>query len=53
MDKINENQYALRANISQEAIKNVKRIRGQFAAAGTEYTIPEVIDYILKKATKK
>jgi len=47
-----EGQYALRANISQEAIANVRKIKGAFAAAGTNYTIEQVIDYILLKAKK-
>lgn len=47
-----EDQYALRANISLEAIANVRRIKGAFAAAGTNYTIEETINYILLKAKK-
>jgi hypothetical protein len=47
-----EGQYALRANISQEAIANVRKIKGAFAAAGTNYTIEQVINYILLKAKK-
>ena len=53
MEKLKDGQYALRANISKEAIDNVRRIKGAFAASGKEFTIEQIVDYILTKAKKK